>query len=89
MSAWWIGKEQLFEATEDRHALRWRILRGFSGGQTWKHSCLSGPRSLWYDKSRGRLYIGDGGRVIVITILPQGSYGLAIDLLWDYRRLWI
>ena len=32
---------------------------------------LKGPRSLWYDKSRGRLYIGewDGGRLIVIDYL--------------------
>jgi len=32
---------------------------------------LMGPRSLWYDKSRGRLYIGEwgGGRVIVIDQL--------------------
>jgi len=37
--------------------------------------CLVGPLSLWYDKSRGRLYIGewDGGRVIVIDHLKDFS----------------
>jgi len=36
---------------------------------------LVGPFSLWYDKSRGRLYIGerDGGRVIVIDNLKDFS----------------
>ena len=34
---------------------------------------LIGPFSLWYDKSRGRLYIGEGngGRVIVIDDLKD------------------
>ena len=34
---------------------------------------LRGPCSLWYDKSRGRLYIGEwaGGRVIVIDHLKD------------------
>jgi len=37
---------------------------------------LKSPYALWYDKSRGRLYIGEwrGGRVIVI------------DHLKDFRR---
>jgi len=36
---------------------------------------LNGPVSLWYDKSRGRLYIGEweGGRVIVIDDLKDFS----------------
>jgi len=34
---------------------------------------LKGPSSLWYDKSRGRLYVGesDGGRVIIIDHLKD------------------
>ena len=34
---------------------------------------LKGPFSLWYDKSRGRLYIGewDGRRVIIIDHLTK------------------
>jgi len=33
---------------------------------------LKGPNSLWYDKSRGRLYIGElGGRVIIIDHLKD------------------
>jgi len=34
---------------------------------------LKGPRSLWYDKSRGRLYVGEwsGGRVIIIDHLKD------------------
>jgi len=37
------------------------------------HGGLMGPWSLWYDKSRGRLYIGElgGGRVIVIDHLKD------------------
>jgi len=37
--------------------------------------CLIGPFSLWYDKSHGRLYIGEyqGGRVIVIDNLKDFS----------------
>jgi len=36
---------------------------------------LKGPFSLWYDKSRGRLYIGEwqGGRVIVVHPLKDFS----------------
>ena len=36
---------------------------------------LKGPDSLWYDQSRGRLYIGEGfgGRVIVIDSLEDFS----------------
>jgi len=35
--------------------------------------CLEGPYSLWYDKSRGRLYIGEsrGHRVIIIDHLKD------------------
>ena len=34
---------------------------------------LNGPYSLWYDKSRGRLYIGEfsGPRVIIIDHLKD------------------
>jgi len=34
---------------------------------------LNGPRSLWYDKSRGRLYVGEGRgrRVIIIDYLKD------------------
>ena len=34
---------------------------------------LRGPFALWYDKSRGRLYVGEwlGGRVIVIDHLKD------------------
>jgi len=34
---------------------------------------LNGPVSLWYDKSRGRLYVGeyDGRRVIIIDHLKD------------------
>jgi len=34
---------------------------------------LNGPRSLWYDKSRGRLYVGElsGRRVIIIDHLKD------------------
>ena len=39
---------------------------------------LKGPCSLWYDKSRGRLYIGewDGGRVIIIDHLKDFTASL-------------
>ena len=36
---------------------------------------LNGPSSLWYDKSRGRLYVGAEGRVVVIDHVKDFTHG--------------